>query len=736
MDTVFVNAKGKFWIKAVAKNSLNTVMDSFYYFVNSVPDTLAPPIAIKEGINYLDSQSVILELFAPQIDYIYVIGDFNNWQLDTNFAMHITPDKQYYWLKINNLQSSKEYIFQYLINGNIAVGDPYCEKISDPWNDSYIDASTYPNMLQYPKGKTKGVASVLKIDKTDYVWKHNNFQSPENENLVIYELLIRDFVAKHSFKSVIDSLHYLKELGINALELMPVNEFEGNSSWGYNTSFYFAVDKYYGTPNDFKSLIDSCHALGIAVIMDVVYNHVFGTSPYVMMWWDSQFDRPAANNPFYNAVPKHDFNVGYDMNHLSLASKKYISNVLKFWLTEYKVDGFRFDLSKGFTQNNTLGNISAMANYDASRIHILESYADSIWSVNPKAYTILEHFADNSEEKELAARGMMLWSNLNNNYNEGAMGYNTSGKSDFSWISYKKRAWTNSYVVAYMESHDEERAMYKCSQYGNNFDGYNIKNENIYMQRASLNAVFFLTVPGPKMIWQFGELGYDVSIDFNGRTGEKPIRWEYMKDLSRWNNYQIYKALNNLRAEEPKPFLTKDFDLNVASAKKSIILRDSSMNVVIVGNYDVKLDTFLVAFPHNGIWYDFFSGKDIEIKNLKFLFNLDAGEYHLLTDKQKLKPQLSIAPAEIKKDIGNFEGFLDVFPNPSSGDVSFFINTLTDSELSFYDINGRKISSILVAGSGKRIISLNSLNLVLDTGIYFCKMLSGEQVEVRKFIIL
>jgi len=737
VDTVIANQYNRLWIKAQAKDAANSIVaDSFYLFVRE-PVSIEPlPTGIKEGINYINNSTVVLCLYAPEKSFAFVLGDFNDWSLDSAFYMKQTPDSNYFWLEISNLVDTTEYIFQYLIDGEIKVGDPYAEKVSDPWNDSYISDATYPNMLVYPKNKTSGIATVLQIKQKEYNWITTNFTPPREKDLVVYELLVRDFMEAHTFEAVIDSLHYLKSLGINAIELMPVNEFEGNSSWGYNPNYYFAVDKYYGTKNSLKKLIDICHQNGIAVILDVVYNHSFGTSPYVMMWWDKANNRPAPNNPFFNSIPKHDFNVGFDFNHESIATKKYISRALKFWLDEFRIDGYRFDLSKGFTQKNSLGNVSLWGQYDPSRINILNSYVDTIWSVNPKAYVILEHFADNSEEKTLSNRGFMLWGNSNYNYNEAAMGYFDSGKSDFSWISYKERGWSQPKVMGYMESHDEERLMYKCSQWGNTNGSYSIKEVKTYMQRASLDAMFFLTIPGPKMIWQFGELGYDISIDFNGRTGEKPIKWDYMQSNDRYNTYLVYSALNKLRTEESNCFQTADFDLNVSGKIKTIVLKDTSMNAVVVGNFDVEYDTLTMFFPHSGKWYDYLSGKEIEVKNNKFLFYLRAGEYHMLIDKKKDVPQWIIQPMNIIVDELKFEGKMEIMPNPNDGNFYIFIDSENDVELSFYDISGKSIGTFKVSGGEKRRVNVNDYTMNFRSGFYFCKMYDGEKIVTKKFIVL
>src|SRR5690554_7605996 len=107
---------------------------------------------------------------------------------------------------------------------------------------------------------------------------------PEVDKLVVYELLIRYFTNNGDIKTVTDTLDYLQRLGVNAIELMPFNEFEGNDSWGYNPSFYFAADKAYGTLNDYKEFVDECHARGIAVLMDMVLNHSYGQSAFAQMY--------------------------------------------------------------------------------------------------------------------------------------------------------------------------------------------------------------------------------------------------------------------------------------------------------------------------------------------------------------------------------------------------------------------------------------------------------------------
>ncbi len=651
-DTIIVQQEGKTWIKVFAKDESDQVADSLYYIVKKEVPVLELPDGLEDGINYLNDTAVSLVLYAPGKEFVHVIGDFNEWAMDDGYYMNITPDGKRFWLTMENLEAGKEYIFQYLVDGSILIGDPYAEKVSDP-NDKYISETTYPGLLPYPEGKTSGIASYLQTARPEYQWNTTDFIPPPVEKLVVYELMIRDFIAAHDYKTLTDTIQYFKKLGVNAVELMPVNEFEGNSSWGYNTSHYFALDKYYGPREDLQRFIDVCHANGIAVILDVVFNHSFGQSPLVRLYWDGQNNRPSAESPWFNQVPKHEFNVGYDMNHESDATQYHVSRALKFWLEEYRVDGYRFDLSKGLTQNNTLGDAGAMAQYDPGRVAILKAYADSIWNVNPEAYVILEHFAENKEEQVLTALGMMVWGNSQYNYGRAGMGWNYDGKSDFSWGSYQTRGFTKPHLVTYMESHDEQRHMYDILKWGNgNNPGYNIRdNLELSLVRAELCASFFFTIPGPKMIWQFGEQGNDIDLHYNNdKLGPKPIRWDYLEDPNRQRLFQVYSTLIDLKKSQPA-FNTSDYSIDVADTLKTIHLRHEEMDVTIVGNFDTYPQIIDPSFTKTGTWYDYLSGDTLEVTDVHMPLALDISEYRIYTTLKLQTPDLISAPQALDVSI-------------------------------------------------------------------------------------
>lgn len=732
-DTLTADTYSEFWVKTIAWDIPKFAADSFFVNVRKPVVTAEVPPGMKDGINYTGSNSVTLVLHAPYKKYVFALGDFTGWTACDKGYMKRTPDDQRYWIEINGLEPGKEYRFQYLVDSALYIADPYASKVLDPWNDQYITSETYPDLIPYAKDTATGMVSVLQTSQIPYTWQVTDFQPPKKSDLIIYELLIRDFVAKHDFKTLIDTLNYLDNLGINAIELMPVSEFEGNLSWGYNPAFYFAPDKYYGPAHDMKVFVDSCHARGIAVIMDMVLNHSGGQSPFVQLYLDnfgSDQTYMKIPNPWFNASsPNTVYKWGADFNHESIWTQKLVDRVNAYWLTDFNIDGFRFDFTKGFT--NTAGDGSG---YDASRIAILKRMADQIWSVNPDAYVILEHFAPNDEEIELSDYGMMLWGNINYNYSEAAMGY----PSDLSYASWLGRGWTVPNLVSYMESHDEERLMYKTITYGAATTEYITKTTQLALKRMMLDALFFLAIPGPKMIWQFGELGYDISIDFNGRTGEKPIKWDYFSDPSRHQLYMFYKLLNYLRNTQPV-FSTGNYSWSFTTPMKRLQLLDPSMNALILGNFGIVPATINPSFPNTGKWYEYFSEDSTTVVNVNAQFSMKPGEFRLYTSK-KLASSKIIVGINDNDSPGSGEHVF-VYPNPSKDKFYFEIKWPGNTPviISIFDLTGRLIRQIKTGTSGdspEPVIwdGRSATGVEAENGLYIVQLRSGGSSTTIKII--
>lgn len=610
--------------KGIEEDSFIDVTDNKYQsFKPAAIKEQAMPAGAKEGINTTDGSTSVTFAFYDRdkngnhMDFAHIVGDFNNWTLanDETSQMYRDNASGCWWITINDLDPDKEYRFQYYTGtkdeGVIRLADAYSEKILDPDNDKYISESTYPSSeIIYPE-KGIGIVSTFKINKDEYSWKNDDFIIKDKDNLLIYELHFRDFTSTSDINGAMGKLDYLKGLGINAIELMPVQEFDGNDSWGYNPCFFFAMDKAYGTKEMYKRFIDECHNREIAVLFDVVYNHATGAHPFAKLYWDSKNNKTAANNPWFNVDAPHPYSVFHDFNHESELVKTFVKRNLKFLLDEYKIDGFRFDLTKGFTQRQCSENTAS--DYDDKRIAVLKEYYDAIHETNENAVVILEHFCCDEEEKELADYGLKLWRNGNYAYCQSGMGW--SEGSGFESIYTGTNGTPFGGYISFMESHDEERTAFKAKEYGNGDLKINLENR---MKSMATNTAFFLTVPGPKMIWQFGEMGYDISIEENGRTGRKPLHWEYLDDQYRKKLTETYTLILKLRSKLPQLFSSDaTFRWEVSESywegcRHISIESIDGKKLFIVGNFTPEEQTSSAKIPSGwGEYYNLVNAEQI-----------------------------------------------------------------------------------------------------------------------------
>ena len=647
--------------------------DTLRFFVAPITIKKPLPAGVKEGINYYNcSDSVTLVLYAPKKSSCMLMGDFlgSNWTFQSPFQMYQTADSSYFWITLKNLTPGTEYAFNYVVDNSIYIADPHCEKILDPFNDPFIAPTTYPALKPYPTNSNvsaskNGYVSVLQICGPQYTWRSNSYTPPNEKNLIIYELLTRDFNTAQNYQTILDSITYFKQLGINAIEFMPLQEFSGNQSWGYNPIFYFAPDKAYGTKNKLKELIDTLHSNGISAILDVVYNQLDAYStPQGKMYWDAVNNRPAANNPWLNPIAKHPFNVFEDFNHESTATQYLVNSSLEHWIKEYKIDGFRFDLSKGFTQKFST-DVNAWGAYDQSRVDNLNRYYDYIKPLYPNTYMILEHLGVPQEENVLITKGFMPWRKVTDEYNESTMGQ-TGNKNigDIMWnYTGDGRNAPAPRLVGYMESHDEERLMFKNVTYGANSGGYNIKDTTTALRQMEAAGAMFFTIPGPKMLWQFGERGYDQTIDrcANGTIGtggscrldNKPPLWAYMQNPSRKKLYNAWAKMIKFRLDNPNVFnsVASNFEPNANDGYVKVLqIGDAAignMQVTIVANFAPAAQTKAVTFQKTGDWYSYISSDNnattgsstpglngltntsFNITTASQTIRLAAGEYHI-----------------------------------------------------------------------------------------------------------
>ena len=685
------------------------ITKKFAVVVNPNTISEAMPTGLEDGINYnsADNSRATLVLDAPGKDFVYVAGSFNNWQPTSNYVMKKDPATGKFWLEITGLTAGTNYTYQYWVVDQtplansptlVKIADPYSTLVLSPYDDSGIPATTYPNLPVYPAGQNFEV-TVLKTGQTAYNWQVTNFSKPEKEKLVVYEVLVRDFDAHRNFQDLINRMDYFKKLKINAIQLMPVMEFEGNESWGYNTSFHLALDKFYGTSDKFKELIDLCHQNGIAVILDVALNHAFGRNPMVRMWMNDPdgdgFGSPTTENPYFNTVAKHSYNVGEDFNHQQALTQYYVKRVIKHWIQEYHIDGFRWDLTKGFTQNCTAADESCTNGYQQDRVDVLKSYADYSWSLDPTHYTIFEHLGTDTEEQQWAnyriaespSKGIMLWGKMTNEYNELSMGYT----ANIARMNSANRGFTKNRLMGYAESHDEERLMYKNLQYGNAANAaHNVKNLNTALSRMSAIGAVSLLVPGPKMIWHFGELGFENSIfsctdgtvntssdatagDCKLATKQQP-QWvnNWLTNDNRNKIYSDWARMIKLKTEEAVFSGTVSM-VNSSSLTKNIKISDANLpstnlkDVVILANFDVTTQNVATGFPYTGEWYNLMDNSVWNVTNVNDPIAIPAGQFRIYGNKAAFAADV---PFALPSDNFTIEFKSETCANKKNGQIS------------------------------------------------------------------
>ena len=734
---------------------------SFSVIVNPGTITQVLPNGLEDGINYnsTDNTKATLVLNAPGKDFVYVAGSFNNWQPGTNYSMKKDASSGKFWLEITGLIPATNYTYQYWVVDQtpttnsptlVKTADPFSTLVLSPFDDPYIPAISYPNLPVYPAGQEREV-TVLQTGQAPYVWSNatTNFVKPNKDNLVVYEVLIRDFDANRNFQDLINKIDYFKNLNINAIQLMPVMEFEGNESWGYNTSFHMALDKFYGTENKFKEFIDLCHQNGIAVILDVALNHSFGRNPMVRMWMkDADGDGwgdAASDNPYYNEFAKHSYGVGNDFNHSATVTKYYTKRVEKHWIQDFKIDGFRWDLTKGFTQACSAGDDTCTNIYQQDRVDILKEYADYAWSLDNNQYVIFEHLGQDNEEQQWAnyrfgeGKGIMMWGEMTTPYTQLIEGFSTN--SDISRMGHVSRGFTGKRLIGYPESHDKERLVYSAKTFGNGAGtspvGGNLTNS---IKRMSAIGAISLLIPGPKMIWHFADLGMDNSI-FTCNNGSVNTDYDTIagdckldsKPQPQWANNWLTDAVrspvyNNwakmIALKKNNPVFNANYTIsgqggNNNNVRQRVYLYGATAplsNVVILANFSVASLDIIADFPFAGTWYNLMDNTTFSVSNTAMNINIESGGFRIFGNAAAL-------------GVDNFNSInkITISPNPSS---NYFSINSDISNLEVYSITGQ-----LVKKFNTQLENYQYPISDLNKGVYLVKITDiNNQEKTMKFI--
>ncbi len=498
-------------------------------------DTVEPPTPLEFGATEHDDGTVTFALFAPGKKFISLVGDFNCWDPNTH-RMQVTADGTW-WITVDLEPGT--YRYQYEIDGAMRLGDPYARQVD--WTNAKGQKGWMP----------ADAKTVLHVGAEPFQWTADEYTRPALEDLVIYELYIEDFVPGQGFTGVIEKLDYIKDLGFNAIEPLPWHPWPGLESWGYNPAFHFAVEQLYGTPEELKQLIDAAHQRGIAVIIDMVLNHAEWGSPLYQL-----YGQDYEASPYFREY--HGHNWGFPkIDQQSPAVKRYVADVIRFWIEEYRIDGFRYDATRwtGWSGYNDWGAswyayVARQADPDNIQIAehlpiepplIIETEMDTGW-----------HAEYRWRIREMISRAELYPDALIENLDGRNVGFESSFQR-----------------MPYTESHDEERVVNELRQAG--FE------EDEVFRRATLAMALPLLTPGVPMLFAGQEFGEDTVKN----VGWNPLNWQYLENSRNQQLLADTRSLVRLRVQHPA-LKGENAQVRVADAQSGLAIFERNADPDIV----------------------------------------------------------------------------------------------------------------------------------------------------------
>lgn len=691
------NTPGTYEVKAVATKGSETLTQTMnVLYISKAVAQNYPGGTPKQGAVKNSDGSVTFCLVAPGKSNVVICGAWDDYAPTADRVMKYQDYQgyRYFWTTVTGLDNSTYYPYYYLVDAKYKVSDPYAHLVLDCNSDKWLSDDVFGDRPRYPYDKFDDtMLAVYKGDLDNYNWKVNNFKVTNPKSLTIYELLVRDFTgtsneADGTIRQAIEKIPYLKSLGVTAVELLPIMQFDGNNSWGYNTNNYMAPDKSYGSPDDYKEFIDKCHQAGIAVILDIVFNHTPGLHPWYQMYDEG-------TSPFYNANCPHDYGVYNDIKQEYPLWEQHWVDVLTYWLENYRVDGFRFDLVKGLGDSNSYGSGTEAMNQ--SRVNRMVRLHTAMKRVNPDVIHINENLASVQEETPMGNDGQLQWNNQNYNSINYARG---AGSGDLKYLYSVNCSRPALSTVDYMESHDEPRLGYNQTKNGGNSNTVIRGNISKRMNRLGTAAAQMLLQPGPKMIWMFGEVGSDEDLPSNGRTDPKPVRWNYLENSNRKGLHDAYQALCWLRRDNPELF-----------GSTSVTPVYGGFSSTVTGQRSIRL----ISGEKEVI--GFFNGDDSNAKAVSVtgVSKLSASNYQVIAASKDFEPTLNsngstvsvTVPANsfcvlaTKAVVGVDEILEDDFDNADSvkviGGHGEIIIVGNYSNVEVYNIQGQQLGSLNVA---------------------------------------
>ncbi len=536
------------------------------------------------------------KLWAPYNSKASLVGDFLE-----DSTVEMEKDKGGYFRTTVELEDGK-YAYKFRVRSQ----SPFLD--ADEWT-YVID----PYATEVDESNQQGIIRIKDGEKIidDYVWQHDNVELPKPEEMVIYEMLVQDFTEEEgrgSFQTILDRLDYLQDLGVNALELMPVQSCPMEIGWGYNLRHYFALRSSYGKPADLKRLIDECHARGIMLILDVVLNHSESEAPLTQIDY-SYWYRQDPKDPDQSWGPEFDYN-HYDENYERFPARDFMRDMINFWITEYRFDGLRFDAVKQLDNPEVLGWIVDEAGLAAQ----------------PKPlFTCAEHIPEKPDICGLEGPVDSSWRvSFHYNFLDILKGNGAAIDSVKELIDPRQMGFEGtSTAINYLTSHDQNRLM------------ANLADMEIFekaaFKRAKLGAALVLTSLGVPMIWMGEEFGA-----YKPKTLDPtPLDWSLLNNDNNVGLLEYYQGLIALRKENVA-MRSDNIAVLHENADNQVIgyirWHDMGARVVVILNCsgDFLAGYTVPDLPEDGTWHEWTKNFDVTVEGGNLMIDLPEYEAQVL----------------------------------------------------------------------------------------------------------
>lgn len=520
------------------------------------------PDELRPGAHLVKNGRTSFALFAPGKQSVALAGTFNDWQ-----AEPLQDVGDGLWWTVQRLPQGR-HEYQFIVDGTIWICDPYAREVA--WGE-------------------QGPKAVVEIGATPYTWRDEGFHPRPLEDLIIYEAHVGDFSPEGTFEGMRQRLDYIQGLGITAIELMPIMEFPMDRSWGYNPSFFFAPENAYGTPDDLKRLIDDAHGRGIAIILDVVFNHTQQDNPLNLMW-------PYDQNPYFEGSNPWGMP---DFNHFADVTKAYIRDVQDFWLTEYHMDGFRYDATAYIESDamNGIGFFTWAARQTKPEVYLISEHLpqDPYWVINTEMdaqWHDTFHDTMKAQLREGDFEGGNEWGDLD--AVERSLNYALDG------FGLPRE------VINYTASHDEQRIVHEALS-----NPY--LNDEVAYRKAKLGMTTVITAAGVPMLYAGEEIGMNKA----RTTDEVKFEWDRLQsEPAAQDLHQHWQRLTWLRNTHPALRGPNFRMLAKWSEQKAVAFHrwnDEGDAIVVVLNFSNQQFQLAVPFPSTGIWTEYLFNFPVDV---------------------------------------------------------------------------------------------------------------------------